>query len=113
MKEKQIEEKAKEIANILTKAAYMACEDIPFAPLDFNSPCPVNIECHKCKEARMLIAKGYAKQIEGEWDFHKDGNGTCNQCGTTQKNVWDMDNYQLYCGHCGAKMRGALKMLDQ
>jgi hypothetical protein len=49
---------------------------------------------------------GYRKQSEGEWTFHKDGSGTCDQCGTTQKNVWDMDNYQSYCGHCGAKMKG-------
>lgn len=31
---------------------------------------------------------------------------TCDQCGFTQKNVWDYDNYQNYCGHCGAKMEG-------
>ena len=53
-----------------------------------------------------MSVKGYRKQSEGEWVFHKDGSGTCNQCGTTQKNIWDMDNYQSYCGHCGAKMKG-------
>ena len=62
--EKQIEEMSKEIANILIDAAHKACEDIPFAPLDLDSQCPVNIECHRCKEARMFIAKGYRKQSD-------------------------------------------------
>ena len=43
---------------------------------------------------------------KGEWTFHKDGSGTCSECGITQKAVWDMDNWQNYCGHCGADMRG-------
>lgn len=42
--------------------------------------------------------------VYGEWKFNKDGSGTCNQCGITQKNVWDYDGWQNYCGHCGAKM---------
>lgn len=41
-----------------------------------------------------------------EWILHKDGSGTCKQCGFTQKNVWDYDNWQNFCGHCGAKMDG-------
>lgn len=40
----------------------------------------------------------------GIWKLHNDGSGTCNQCGTTQCSVWDDDNFQHYCGHCGAKM---------
>lgn len=43
--------------------------------------------------------------VHGEWKFNKDGSGTCNQCGITQKNVWDYDSWQNYCGHCGADMR--------
>ena len=41
---------------------------------------------------------------KGKWTFHKDGSGTCSECGITQKAVWDMDNWQNYCGHCGADM---------
>lgn len=40
-----------------------------------------------------------------EWILHNDGSGTCKRCGFTQKNVWDMDNWQNFCGHCGADMR--------
>lgn len=44
------------------------------------------------------------KERQGKWKLNKDGSGTCNQCNRTQKSVWDYDNYQRYCGHCGAKM---------
>ena len=43
-------------------------------------------------------------QKVGKWKLHKDGSGTCDQCNFTQCSVWDQDNYQTYCGHCGAKM---------
>ena len=56
--------------------------------------------------AKKMFAIGYRKQREGKWIFHKDGSGTCNQCKTTQLHIWDMDNFQSYCGHCGAKMKG-------
>lgn len=73
--EKQIEEMAKEIASILTDAAHMACEDVPFAPLDLDMPCIGKIACHRCKEARMLIAKGYRKQSEPNSCGHEKGGG--------------------------------------
>ena len=40
----------------------------------------------------------------GRWKLHDDGSGTCSVCGFRQKAVWDMDNAQNYCGHCGAEM---------
>ena len=43
---------------------------------------------------------------QGRWILHKNGSGTCDQCRFTQKNVWDDDNVQNYCGVCGAKMTG-------
>ncbi len=42
----------------------------------------------------------------GRWILHDNGSGTCDQCRFTQKNVWDDDNQQNYCGVCGAKMDG-------
>ena len=47
-----------------------------------------------------------AEVKHGEWRLRPDGSGTCNQCGRTQKAVWDFDNAQEYCGKCGAKMDG-------
>ena len=40
----------------------------------------------------------------GTWTLHKNGSGTCDQCHFTQKGVWDYDNWQRYCGCCGARM---------
>ena len=50
-----------------------------------------------------------AEVKHGEWRLRPDGSGTCNQCGRTQKAVWDYDNAQEYCGKCGAKMDGGKK----
>lgn len=51
-----------------------------------------------------LTGNAELKEKQGKWKLNKDGSGTCDQCGITQKNVWDYDNYQNYCGHCGVKM---------
>lgn len=44
--------------------------------------------------------------VHGRWTLNPDGSGTCNQCHRTQKNVWDYDGWQNFCGCCGAKMDG-------
>ena len=53
-----------------------------------------------------LIAADVAEVKHGSWKLNKDGGGTCDQCKKTQKGVWDYDNWQNYCGCCGAKMEG-------
>lgn len=47
-----------------------------------------------------------AEVRHGTWKLHKDGSGTCDQCGGTARNVWDYDSWQNYCGRCGARMDG-------
>lgn len=42
----------------------------------------------------------------GKWKLQRGGWATCDQCGFTQSDVWDYDNWQNFCGHCGADMRG-------
>ena len=42
--------------------------------------------------------------VRSKWKLHKDGSGTCQNCKRRQDAVWDMDNWQKFCGHCGAKM---------
>ena len=54
--------------------------------------------------ANQLIEAKYVKQREGKWKLYDGGFGTCSACNFTQASVWDFDNYQNYCGHCGAKM---------
>ena len=39
----------------------------------------------------------------GKWTLHKNGSGTCSVCGFLQNDVWDQDNWQNFCGHCGAE----------
>lgn len=43
---------------------------------------------------------------KGHWKLLKNGDAICSECGYTQKNAWDIDNWDNYCHHCGADMRG-------
>lgn len=43
---------------------------------------------------------------KGKWRLNKDGSGTCSECHRTRSDVWDMDNWDNFCSHCGADMRG-------
>lgn len=54
--------------------------------------------------ANNLIEANYIKQRESKWTLGSCGSGTCSACNVTQAAIWDYDNYQRYCGHCGAKM---------
>lgn len=62
-----------------------------------------------CEAVRKIPAVDVEPVRHGEWILHKDGSGTCNQCGITAKNIWDYDGWQNYCGHCGARMDGGNK----
>lgn len=42
----------------------------------------------------------------GRWTLNRDGSGTCSECHRTRNDVWDMDNWDNFCSHCGADMRG-------
>lgn len=44
--------------------------------------------------------------VYGEWINCQGGNATCSRCKTRQMYVYDDDEEQNFCGHCGAKMRG-------
>lgn len=61
---------------------------------------------HFVKKVKQLPAADVVEVVHGEWILHMDGSGTCKRCGVTQKLVWDPDNWQNYCGHCGARMDG-------
>lgn len=59
--------------------------------------------------AEAIYEADYRKQSNGVWKFNKSGSGTCSECGMTQKNVWDYDGFQRFCGCCGAKMKGGVE----
>ena len=44
--------------------------------------------------------------VRGKWTLNKDGSGTCSECGFVQNSCWDLDNWDNFCHHCGADMRG-------
>lgn len=69
-----------------------------FAPEHYNAL--VNQLITKHPTADVVEVK------HSEWILHNDGSGTCKRCGFTKRNVWDYDNWQNFCGHCGAKMDG-------
>lgn len=78
---------------------------------DFNSKAPTITTTYKEVLHRLENMKT-ADVVEvkrGEWMLHPDGSGTCSCCNRTQKSVWDYDNAQNFCGHCGADMRGEEK----
>lgn len=41
---------------------------------------------------------------QGEWIDCRGGDATCSRCGIRQKAVYDDNNEQHFCGHCGARM---------
>ena len=47
-----------------------------------------------------------APVVHSRWRLNKDGSGTCQHCKRTTNDVWDRDNWDHYCSHCGAKMDG-------
>lgn len=66
-----------------------------------------NIGLRKAMSAiDSLPAANVVEVQHGRWKLHDNGDGTCSQCGIRQKHIWDMDGWQNYCGHCGAKMDG-------
>ena len=64
--------------------------------------------------AKLLCAKGYRKQSEGEWVFKEDKDDfVCSVCGAAalcDGNCvgidWIMQELSDYCPHCGSKMKG-------
>ena len=45
----------------------------------------------------------------GKWTLNRDGSATCSECGRTQLNAWDYDNWDNFCRSCGADMREIFK----
>jgi len=47
--------------------------------------------------------------VHGKWHLNPDGSAVCSECGHTQQNCWDLDNWDNFCHFCGADMRIVLK----
>ena len=57
-------------------------------------------------------AADVAPVVHSEWILNDDGSGRCKRCKRRQMNVWDDDNWQRYCGDCGAKMDGVKRVYE-
>ena len=68
-----------------------------------SSEYPAEIFCLEFKNKAEVTEVKY-----GKWTLHPDGSGTCSVCGKHQVCIWDLDNWQNFCGHCGADMRGEI-----
>lgn len=75
--------------------------------------CP-GAECDKTKCTIWIApAADVVPVVHGEWINCNGGNATCSHCKTRQKNVYDDENEQRFCGHCGAKMKVAPKEQEE
>ena len=60
-----------------------------------------------------MPAEDAAKVVHSKWMLYTDGSGECERCHMRQKNVWDYEGWQNFCGYCGAKMDGKRKDGDE
>lgn len=55
--------------------------------------------------AELLKAQEPTSTPEAEWLLYKGRHGaTCSFCKHTYNDVYDAENYDYYCRHCGAKI---------
>lgn len=57
-------------------------------------------------EAVIDIAETIEPEKHGHWILKGNGNADCSICGYRSTRVYDDDNADHYCRHCGAKMDG-------
>ena len=67
--------------------------------------------CECFQQAYELGRQKGAEEIKSQvltakWILYREGSGVCSNCKRTSINVWDYDNWQRYCGCCGALMVG-------
>lgn len=66
------------------------------------------MEINKCKDCKYSTKEDVAETVEppkhGHWIYKKRGNAQCSCCGRYIRDVYDDDNEDRYCRHCGAKM---------
>lgn len=60
------------------------------------------MEINKCKDCKHSTKETVQKH--GHWIYKKCDNAQCSCCGQYVRDVYDDDNEDRYCRHCGAKM---------
>ena len=67
-----------------------------------DNPCALGSVKRAIRRTPTLSYKDLIPQ--GEWIDCRGGDATCSRCGIRQKAVYDDDNEQHFCGHCGSRM---------
>ena len=60
----------------------------------------IGVTFTRCSECERVEA------VHAKWKLHDDGSATCSNCRRRSLIVWDFDNHDNFCRHCGAKMDG-------
>ena len=55
---------------------------------------------------KAIEALSQPERKKGHWKLLNNGDAICSECGRKQKGVWDFDNWDNFCRHCGSDMRG-------
>ena len=116
MKEKQIAEMAKDLQETHD---YEGCEAWHCGGCQYEKY-GKGYFCSSIKQAEKMTAKGYRKQSEGEWIWINQATSyleppygdTC-KCSFCEFEIDVSESNYKYCPNCGARMRGAMKMLDE
>ena len=103
MSKEQIEEMAKDLQETHD---YFGCEAWHCGGCQYEKY-GENHMCSNIKQAEELTAKGYRKQVEGEWLSQRDGTHFCSNCGYDALYTYDgTEICGIACPFCGAKMKG-------
>ena len=89
---------------------YCVCKDT-VADENWTDEAPKELrEMYSPKNCETFLSNAdVTPVVHAKWKLNNDGSGTCSNCHFTQPTVWDMDNWQSYCGVCGARMDGGNK----
>jgi hypothetical protein len=71
--------------------------------------CGTGYQSRAMDAVHFVPAADVVEVVHARWIDHKNGNATCSHCRIRQTAVYDDENEQNFCGHCGAKMDGERK----
>ena len=116
---------------VLEKAIEVCKKEVPKLTADDIETIRIHLNAFKenlCNQCRWNEAKEYEDLIDrllstssaqperktGKWLIRKFGaDAQCSECKMFFSDVYDMENSDAYCRHCGAKMEGLRRVKDE
>ena len=76
--------------------------------MDKDSPAykSLSVAFDRCIIELKRLPSAQPERKKGRWKLLNNGDAICSECGRKQNVVWDFDNWDNFCRHCGADMRG-------